>query len=387
MPDEINALWFPSPHYFPNRFGHIPSYIILHGTASPGAFYAQDIARYFQREDVEVSTHYIVGRDGIVCQCVGEHDGAFGNGVIEDGPNRKADFWWGPLNPNLITISIEHVMPDPNNATGLTDLQKQASFPLVRDICVRWNIPMRQAGVTGGITGHFSIDPLNRAHCPGNYPWNELWAFLKEQGMADLSNPILAQYFALYGDAWRCKQKTSNGLNQPDFYGIRGAILEYYRSFSSSPQGGLTLLGLPLENEHPFLDAKGNALPQIAEQQFERGVIRYDPAHITDRPPGSGDCFLAHIDALYSLPVRTSQAMAELAQTSSALQQYTKENADLKAQLDGAIAHANELLAQLTLCQEKQPAGTPLTQEAVTAALADMAETFTVDLRKKLGLS
>jgi hypothetical protein len=37
---------------------------------------------------------------------------------------------------------------------------------------------MHDADDTTGITGHFSIDPVNRARCPGNFDWNALWNYL-----------------------------------------------------------------------------------------------------------------------------------------------------------------------------------------------------------------
>jgi hypothetical protein len=79
-----------------------------------------------------------------------------------------------------VTISIEHVKrAGNNNADALTPAQKQTSFALIYDICKRNTIPMRQADAHGGITGHFSMDPKERAYCPGNYPWTELWTYLK----------------------------------------------------------------------------------------------------------------------------------------------------------------------------------------------------------------
>jgi hypothetical protein len=88
------------------------------------------------------------------------------------------DAWWTG-NPNLVTFSLEHVDPTSDNSTPLTDAQKAASFALIKDICTRWNIPMQPANSNGGITGHYSIDPQSRARCPGNYPWDELWDYLK----------------------------------------------------------------------------------------------------------------------------------------------------------------------------------------------------------------
>ncbi|HTI15125.1 MAG TPA: peptidoglycan recognition family protein [Dictyobacter sp.] len=169
--DEPDVLWLPSPNYFPNRAGHSPRYVIVHGTA--GFTSAEEVGYYFQQADV--ATHYTIGRDGTIVQSVREHDGAWGNGGVTDGH----DPWWDTaINPNYLTLSIEHVKPSRDNSDELTPLQKQLSFQLIQHICLRHTIPMRQADASGGITGHYSMDPVHRNFCPGPYPWAELFAFL-----------------------------------------------------------------------------------------------------------------------------------------------------------------------------------------------------------------
>ncbi len=176
MPDEIGALWIPNKNYFPARKGYLPRYVIIHGTA--GFSSAEEVASFFQateKGDNPVSTHYILGLRGELIQCVSEAHGAWGNGYVMAGH----DPWWSrALNPNLITISIEHVKLSRDNSDELTELQKQASFRLVSSICQRHNIPTRWADEQGGITGHYSMDPINRSFCPGPYPWEELFSYL-----------------------------------------------------------------------------------------------------------------------------------------------------------------------------------------------------------------
>ena len=171
--DEQEAIIIPSPNYFPGRSGHTPRWIIIHGTA--GFSSAQEVGKYFQRADV--STHYVIGRDGFLVRCVSEQDSAWANGGVTEGH----DPWWSrSLNPNLVTLSIEHVKPHKDNSDQLTERQKVTSFKLVRRLCNRYQIPKRQADAHGGITGHFSMDPVNRSFCPGPYPWDELFAFLAD---------------------------------------------------------------------------------------------------------------------------------------------------------------------------------------------------------------
>lgn len=175
-PDYPTAVWIPTDHRWAGRGGHTPRWIILHGTASGGEETAEHVARFFQTNNPPTSTHYIIGRDGKIAQCVREDDTAWGNGVLSAGH----DAWWQEgANPNWLTFSIEHVKPRADNADELTPEQRAASFALIKHLCDRWGIPARQADASGGITGHRSIDPVNRAHCPGPYPWDELWAYLK----------------------------------------------------------------------------------------------------------------------------------------------------------------------------------------------------------------
>lgn len=152
-------------------------YVVIHKTASGGS--AQDIAAFFASDPAMASTHYIVGQDGTIVQAVLEKDGAGGN-CCEKG--NFASFLPVGQNLNTWTVSIEHVDPTPDNSTPLTNAQKAASFRLVRDICQRHNIPMRKGDAAGGIIGHSDIDPVDRAHCPGNYPWDELFSYLKGNG-------------------------------------------------------------------------------------------------------------------------------------------------------------------------------------------------------------
>ncbi len=176
--DEPGALWLPSPNYFPGRAGHRVRWLIIHGTA--GFYSAEEVGYYFQC--TQTSTHYTIGRDGVIVQSVSEKNSAWANG----GVTRGHDPWWShTLNPNYVTISIEHVKIQRDNTDELTEIQKAISFRLIRRICARHTIPPRKADAEGGITGHFSMDPINRSFCPGPYPWDELFAYLarKNEGI------------------------------------------------------------------------------------------------------------------------------------------------------------------------------------------------------------
>lgn len=147
--------------------------LVLHKTG--GTPDLQSLANYFQNDSSMKSVHYGVDLDGTIGQFVLEKDGAGGNCCLEAGHD---SFWPTNINLNLITISIENIDPSLDNSTPMPIAQKAALFPLVKSICQRHNIPMRSADSNGGLAGHNSIDPLSRARCPGNFPWEELYEYL-----------------------------------------------------------------------------------------------------------------------------------------------------------------------------------------------------------------
>lgn len=98
----------------------------------------------------------------------------------------------------------------------------------------------------------------------------------------DLTNGTVASHFSGDDNIWKCKD---NGFLV--VYGILG----FYRSFGGDKLCGLTYLGLPKSNE---IAVSGH--PGVVEQEFERATVRYDPAHVTDFPPGAGDCYLVHVE-------------------------------------------------------------------------------------------
>lgn len=318
MVDYAGALWIPTTSFFPNRYGHTPTYVILHGTA--GGASAQNIATYFANSGIEASSHYVIGQDGTVCQCVLESDAAWGNGPIVG----NADPWWSAaLNPNLITISIEHVKPTTDNSDALTPAQQDASFKLVADICTRWHIPKRLADAQGGITGHFSMDPVNRARCPGNYPWDALWAYLQGAGMIDVDNPVVAAFFQKLSETnWCCKKTKAN---------LGGTILKFYRQVGGYGLAGLTILGLPLADEYNDTDKT-----HVSKQRFERGIVVFDPDHQLDNPPGSADCYLQHMETYYPLPTQIATLQTTIKTDATQAAQYQQHIADLTGQLDAA---------------------------------------------------
>lgn len=317
--DENDAIIIENSNCFIDRQGYTPKYIIVHGTANSSFATAQNVAEYFQgteNTNEPVSAHYIVGLDGTIVQCNSEKDGAWANGYLSAGHDA---FWSEDINPNNLTISIEHVKTTIDNSTPLTTAQKNASFKLIQHICARHNIPLETANENGGITGHFSIDPVNRSRCPGNFPWTDLWQFLQENGDSMLSISQAAEYFQEIepNQRWHC---ISTNID------IAYGILQYYRTCTQAGLNGLSQYGLPLSNEEGVPDLEG-----VTFQRFERGVICYDPNRKNDSVPGlTGACYPMHIDKgsgqdpRIIAAIQKQQAIAQAAVTTPSVSATTK---------------------------------------------------------------
>lgn len=194
------SLWMPTTKFGQGRSSHDVRWIIIHGTAWPGPAAAQDIGRFFQHPDRDTSTHFTIDKAGVIVQSVKVEDTAWGNGIVTAGH----DPWWGGRNgnPNFSTVSIEHVKwgGKTHNDEGLTGSQWEASYHLITWLCNRFpKIKRAPADESGGITGHFSIDPINKKYCPGPYPWNELFSILNTPESPSGFGPIARVPGPFYG--------------------------------------------------------------------------------------------------------------------------------------------------------------------------------------------
>ncbi len=261
----------PDRFGYPNNNAHVA--IVLHKTGGDPT--PESVEQTFLASGKSV--HYVVGQDGRVWQFILESSGAGGNCCTETGYDSFWDQYLKTFNDdlNLCTLSIEHCDPALDNSTPLTPAQQDASFKLVAYLAQKYHIDADH------IKGHDSIDPVDRARCPGIYPWEELWTYLKGAAI-DLSDPFVAQFFTTTPDGqWQCKS-TGNI--------IRAGMLNFYRSFNGDAYCGLTYLGLPKSNEIPVAEYQG-----VVKQEFERGWLVYDPQHLFDNPPGAGEVYVMHL--------------------------------------------------------------------------------------------
>jgi hypothetical protein len=191
-------------------------------------------------------THYGIGRDGRIAQYCLEQDGACGNGILEAGH----DPFWNQYadNPNWHSLSVETIN-DSTNGLPLSDPQKQTLFKLVSYWVKKYNIPL------SNIKGHFTLQPVNRVHCPGpNFDWDALWAYLK--GGTQSMPPTPSQLKAAK-DCWNSFYKTIAQTQPPTGTGI---FNDWVARWIAGQQ-----FGPPITGEYISNDWSGNP---ITVQEF-----------------------------------------------------------------------------------------------------------------------
>lgn len=107
-----------------------------------------------------VSAHFCVGRHGEVHQYVDVDDAAWHAGIVEAG-NWLPDDWPRRVNPNLLTVGIEH---EGYSGARLPIQQVAASLELAGWLCRRFLL----APDLRTILPHQAIAPITRAACPGS---------------------------------------------------------------------------------------------------------------------------------------------------------------------------------------------------------------------------
>jgi len=160
---------YPSPNFFtsskPIRA------ICLHGTAGDlaGALATLTNPRP-DNPDAAVSSNYVVAEDGKIYRLVPwwMNRRSYANGIVRN-PDRNIkwllDAVAAGVNPNLITISIEHVASNyaMRHQGRLTDAAWRSSQDLVKQLLEENNLVA--SGQT--VIGHYQIDSVNKSFCPG----------------------------------------------------------------------------------------------------------------------------------------------------------------------------------------------------------------------------
>lgn len=154
-----------------DRGGVKATHLVVHGTA--GGSDGSGTMAYMGSNGV--STHFALSTNGDIWQGVSCDRAAWGNAPLN---KPRLNFARTDLNPNLWTISIEFCKPDDTNQINITNAQKQSGFSLIKLICDTYSIPKKPGDGNGGIISHADINSVDRARCPGTFPWDDLWAFL-----------------------------------------------------------------------------------------------------------------------------------------------------------------------------------------------------------------
>jgi N-acetyl-anhydromuramyl-L-alanine amidase AmpD len=165
-----------------DRQGYDIRYVVLHGTA--GGSSASGIGQYFQTTQGgsnPVSSHLIIDQAGNIVQGVPLSLAAWGNGILTQG--HASYLPDSSINPNLYTASIEFVKASTDNSDILTPIQALTGFQVVQCICDTYGVPKQPGNIQGGIIQHADIDPVNRSRCPGPFPLDELFTYLKGASM------------------------------------------------------------------------------------------------------------------------------------------------------------------------------------------------------------
>ncbi len=131
-----------------------PNFVIIHHTAQNST--QQTINTFLVKGKSEVSSHYIVGKDGEVVQMVNDYLRANHAGVGKWGNTSD-------LNSSSIGIELD------NNGVDqpFTDPQIKSLLVLLDALKKRYNIP------TANFIGHADIAP-GRKNDPRNFPWKVL---------------------------------------------------------------------------------------------------------------------------------------------------------------------------------------------------------------------
>jgi len=177
--DKPNMTQVPSPnHSAASR--RLPTIAIVNHIMQ-GTLLGTDA--WFANPDSEVSSHFGVGKNGETHQYVDLIYPAWANGGVF-----KPD--WPLLiknsNPNYYTVSIEH---EGYSSEVMPEAQYQATLKLHKWLIDFFDIPIDR----DHIIGHYRIDSVNKANCPGSgFPWDRLFEDL--QGGTDVLKVAVLLY-------------------------------------------------------------------------------------------------------------------------------------------------------------------------------------------------
>ncbi len=186
---------------FSGRNGWKPDIIVLH--TADGTY--DGTVGWMQNSASQVSSHFVVAKDGRITQLVDIKDGAWCNGTSTD-PTKNTHYGKASLaavrerktNANYYTVSIEHEGLWKDTKGKLTDAQLASTITLIKYIIAEVkaqfgvDIPIDREH----IVGHYQISPVTRPNCPGaQMQWDAIISALKVGEQGDT-----VDYHTLYSD-------------------------------------------------------------------------------------------------------------------------------------------------------------------------------------------
>jgi|GEM_PF-805822 len=154
-PGYMKIVWIQSPNYGERPEGTVVDTVVVHSTVDPTL---ESVARYFNTSKSQVSSHYIIGRDGSIIQCVSTFYRAWHAG-------RSRDFL-GRNDLNNFSVGIELVNLDDGK-----DPYPQPQIDALRTLilALEYRFPLKY------ITSHAYIAiPRGRKIDPAGFPWDKL---------------------------------------------------------------------------------------------------------------------------------------------------------------------------------------------------------------------
>jgi len=146
---SANAQWKPSPNYGQRK----ANFVILHHTSSDTL---ERALATLTSPRTEVSSHYLINRDGQVLQLVDENQRAWHAGESS---------WGGHSDMNSVSIGIELVN---NGREPFPPAQIKALLALLSDIRSRQKIPR------ANFLGHADVAPGRKTDPSAFFPWRQL---------------------------------------------------------------------------------------------------------------------------------------------------------------------------------------------------------------------
>ena len=235
----------PSPNYWPYNLGY--KLIVCHGTASgDGDQAALNAEGWLRNPQAQASSNYVIWESGRIDCLVDPYKGfsAWANGIVNSPDWNNpiiSQILHGGSNVNCFSISIEHVAASDSMIAHRTmpAAQQQASQALILQLAQDFHIPLDRTH----IVGHYQIDSINRANCPGVINLDTYVPVLQGRQTQTVPSVVV------------------NG------HTLRGEMLGYWRKLFNPT----LVCGLPLTDE--FVDVSDGRTTQV----FERTVLKFYP--------------------------------------------------------------------------------------------------------------